>query len=86
MSQKLTLFAYLYLFPFSLSEDLLKLQEAGDSPYEERGLVTYDSDIVETEDADDNEEDEDDGGNELLKKKVCCCNLFASKFFTDFLF
>lgn len=39
----------------------MKLQEASDSPYEERDLVTYDSDIVETEDADDNEEDEEGG-------------------------
>ncbi|KAI9115321.1 hypothetical protein K1719_013640 [Acacia pycnantha] len=40
-------------------EDLVKLQEASDSTYEEKDLVTYDSDIVETEAADDNEEDEE---------------------------
>ncbi|XP_028783637.1 LOW QUALITY PROTEIN: probable S-adenosyl-L-methionine-dependent RNA methyltransferase RSM22, mitochondrial, partial [Neltuma alba] len=45
-------------------EDLLKLQEPGDSAYEEKDLVAYDSDVVETEGADDNEEDgegEEDG-------------------------
>lgn len=44
-------------------EDLLKLQEASDSPHEGKDLVTYDSDVVETEA--DNDSEEDDEGSEV---------------------